>query len=89
MKLEDWQAGPIASAVQNYIEYVITRDEYKEDDIHNDCKDELESMARSNLYETLCMFFQTGAPDPEIEFNLMTGKWTDHTQVIKYIEATY
>ena len=58
-------------------------------DIHNDCKDELESMARSNLYETLCMFFQTGAPDPEIEFNLMTGKWTDHTQVIKYIEATY
>ena len=89
MKLEDWQAGPIASAVQNYIEYVIKRDEYKEDDIHNDCKDELESMARSNLYETLCMFFQTGAPDPEIEFNLMTGKWTDHTQVIKYIEATY
>ena len=68
MKLEDWQAGPIASAVQNYIEYVINRDEYKEDDIHNDCKDELESMARSNLYETLCMFFQTGAPDPEIEF---------------------
>lgn len=89
MKLEDWQAGPIASAVQNYIEYVIKRDEYKEDDIHNDCKDELESMARSNLYETLCMFFQTGAPDPDIEFNLMTGKWTDHTQVIKYIEATY
>ena len=89
MKLEDWQAGPIASAVQNYIEYVIKRDEYKEDDIHNDCKDELESMARSNLYETLCMFFQTGAPDPEIEFNLMTGKWTNHTQVIKYIEATY
>ena len=89
MKLEDWQAGPIASAVQNYIEYVINRDEYKEDDIHNDCKDELESMARSNLYETLCMFFQTGAPDPEIEFNLMTGKWIDHTQVIKYIEATY
>ena len=89
MKLEDWQAGPIASAVQNYIEDVIKRDEYKEDDIHNDCKDELESMARSNLYETLCMFFQTGAPDPEIEFNLMTGKWTDHTQVIKYIEATY
>ena len=89
MKLEDWQAGPIASAVQNYIEYVINRDEYKEDDIHNDCKNELESMARSNLYETLCMFFQTGAPDPEIEFNLMTGKWTDHTQVIKYIEATY
>lgn len=89
MKLEDWQAGPIASAVQNYIEYVINRDEYKEDDIHNDCKDELESMARSNLYETLCMFFQTGAPDPEIESNLMTGKWTDHTQVIKYIEATY
>ena len=30
MKLEDWQAGPIASAVQNYIEYVINRDEYKE-----------------------------------------------------------
>ena len=89
MKLEDWQAGPIASAVQNYIEYVIKRDEYKEDDIHNDCKDELESMARSNLYETLCMFFQTGAPDPEIEFNLMTGKWTNHTQVIKYIEAAY
>ena len=89
MKLEDWQAGPIASAVQNYIEYVIKRDEYKEDDIHNDCKDELESMARSNLYETLCMFFQTGAPDPEIEFNLVTGKWTDHIQVIKYIEATY
>ena len=89
MKLEDWQAGPIASAVQNYIECVINRDEYKEDDIHNDCKDELESMARSNLYETLCMFFQTGAPDPEIEFNLMTGKWTDHTQVIKYIEAAY
>ena len=89
MKLEDWQAGPIASAVQNYIEYVINRDEYKEDDIHNDCKDELESIARSNLYETLCMFFQTGAPDPEIEFNLMTGKWIDHTQVIKYIEATY
>ena len=89
MKLEDWQAGPIASAAQNYIEYVINRDEYKEDDIHNDCKDELESMARSNLYETLCMFFQTGAPDPEIEFNLMTGKWIDHTQVIKYIEATY
>ena len=89
MKLEDWQAGPIASAVQNYIEYVIKRNEYKEDDIHNDCKDELESMARSNLYETLCMFFQTGAPDPEIEFNLVTGKWTDHTQVIKYIEATY
>ena len=89
MKLEDWQAGPIASAVQNYIEYVINRDEYKEDDIHNDCKDELESMARSNLYETLCMFFQTSAPDPDIEFNLMTGKWTDHTQVIKYIEAAY
>ena len=89
MKLEDWQAGPIASAVQNYIEYVINRDEYKEDDIHNDCKDELESMARSNLYETLCMFFQTGAPDPEIEFNLVTGKWTDHIQVIKYIEAAY
>ena len=89
MKLEDWQAGPIASAVQNYIEYVIKRDEYKEDDIHNNCKDELESMARSNLYETLCMFFQTGAPDPEIEFNLVTGKWTNHTQVIKYIEATY
>ena len=63
MKLEDWQAGPIASAVQNYIEYIIKRNEYKEDDIHNDCKDELESMARSNLYETLCMFFQTGSPD--------------------------
>ena len=89
MKLEDWQAGPIASAVQDYIEYVVNRDSYKEDDIYNDYKDELESMARSNLYETLCMFFQTGAPDPDIEFNLVTRKWTDHTQVIKYIEAAY
>lgn len=86
MKLEDWQAGPIASAVQNYIEYVINREDYKEDDIHNDCKDALETMARSNLYNTLCMVFQ-GVPDPIIEYNLTTGKWTDHIQVIRHIEA--
>lgn len=86
MKLADWQAKPIECAAEDYIKYVIPN---RFDPDISDETAQLMEMADGNFYDTLCLFFETGAPDPRIQDNLDNGIWTTPKEVIRYIEAAY
>lgn len=88
MKLKDWQEGPIVSAVANYIRYTVSYEKNIPNDTNPD-HSALATLANDNLYDVLCLFFETGNPDPIIQKNLDNETWTLPADVINYIEATY
>lgn len=88
MKLKDWQEGPIVSAVAYYIKHTVSYEKNIPNDTNPD-HSELATLARGNLYDVLCLFFETGNPDPIIQENLDNEIWTSPADVINYIEATY
>ena len=84
MKLNDAQRGAIGSAVIDYIEYCVN-----EDTDSLDVKDsKLYSLANGQLYNVLCLFYNTGAPDPVIQEKLDNREWSSPKEVFQYIELT-
>lgn len=84
MKLTDAQRGAITSAVIDYIDYCVN-----EDTDSLDIKDsKLSSLASGQLYNVLCLIYNTGAPDQTIQNKLDNKDWCAPKEVLQYIELT-
>lgn len=82
--MTDTQKSVIKATVNEYIKYCVNGDK----DSMDPKEQKLQEIVEGHLYDVLCMFYDTGAPDPKIQKFLDSGKFDTAKKVIEYIELT-
>ena len=82
--MTDTQKSVIQNAVNEYIKYCVNGDK----DTIDPKELKIQEIVEGHLYDVLCMFYNTGNPDPKIQESLDNGKFDTPKKVIEYIELT-